>query len=61
MWDLEVNVVGVEILGNKEGIDMEVMKVRIIQTNIFVSIDTLFSHDIGPYHKETSSLICSSN
>ena len=42
MWDLGVIAVGVEILGNKEGIDMEVMKVRIIQTNVFVSIDTVY-------------------
>ena len=42
MWDLGVIVVGVEILGNKEGIDMEVMKFRIIQTNVFVSIDTVY-------------------
>ena len=42
MWDLGVIVVGVEILGNKEGIDMKVMKVRIIQTNVFVSIDTVY-------------------
>ena len=43
MWDLRVNVASVEILRNKEGIDTEVTKVRIIQINVFVSIDTVKS------------------